>query len=325
MRRVRRFQASILIATILSTSCGNTTDWRIKSVAGMIAVRDAIFSTTSDNTSVFSESPEKLARRGFRWDDGSAIGYQPLLDDSTRSRIRSLPSALERAIQIADHIARGTNGCGGYDTDIALKYRWVVSGSGCCSDHTEIFLALAPEVSVIAREVETSGHAVVEVFDDGLSRWLLVDPTAAVIFEDSSARPLSILETRARIMADLPIRVRPFGTHVGASQAEADSVVTFYYGKPTAWKLSFASVALVWGSDVRSQSSTARTLHWLPLPARQLVAHVAGKRPPTFYLLDSISRSRLIRRSELRIAIACTLVLLAALVVLIATRLARRA
>jgi hypothetical protein len=70
-------------------------------------------------------------------------------------------------------------------------------GSGCCSDHTEVFLAFAAFVGITAREVHSTVHTTVEIFAPSIGSWVWFDPQFAIHAKDKeSGKPLSGLDIR---------------------------------------------------------------------------------------------------------------------------------
>jgi len=294
-----------------------TRDLEIRLRAQLVGVRDAIFSRVEKDSAFFEQPPKWLTDHGFRWEDSGVLEGHRLLDDSVALMLRTESDVIRRGMLLADHLARGTRGCGGLGTNIAAKYDWVRGGGGCCSDHTEIFLAIAAEVGLISREVENSGHAMVEVWDQRHKSWVLLDPTIAIRFDDDRGQPLSLLATRRRILDGTPPQVHWFGTAMGTNAHAADSLVQFYYGPKAAWPLKFAQLALVYGANVRVQSLFAGRVAYLGRSGGQLVAQLLGVRPLTVYLLDSSSRSILAWRDNVRVlgVVASTLLMLSVVLV----------
>ncbi len=78
---------------------------------------------------------------------------------------------------------------------------------GYCADYTQVFLMLANVVGVPAREWGFSfrgyggdGHAVVEIYDAALAKWIFLDVFNGFYVTGADGRPLSFLELRRGLL-----------------------------------------------------------------------------------------------------------------------------
>ncbi|MFI5212905.1 MAG: hypothetical protein ACHQU8_00080 [Gemmatimonadales bacterium] len=265
-----------------------------------VRIRGALFTRRENRASVFEEPPELLVRRGFLVDRPALIertGVELVrmagLADSLEL-IRQLPSDQDRAVALVHVLGSGRmrpdNGTCGSTWHLLEKLRLVRQAIGCCSDYVRVFLLLAPQVALTAREVSWELHTVAEFWDPRAGTWVLIDPQYA-IRANADGRPLSLLEIRDRTRAGEPIAWEFFGRGERHMQSTSDSLFVRLYAH-----LHMRDYVLLFGNNVLTQSSAEAKLAALPKPVRQAVLLLERAQPRFLALRDeynsSIDRAR---------------------------------
>jgi hypothetical protein len=249
----------------------------------LVDVRDWMFTRRVSDAQTIYVNPADLARFGFLYSDARAR-------TALRIELRAAP-AFAKGIDDADTTpdvimkaktlvrmmsAGGANGSCGLDGPLVPRLAAMKAGEGCCSDHTKGFLSLAAAVGLTAREIHTSRHGVVEIYDPGRHRWLMIDPMYAVMPRSADRRIyLTGEEWAAAMRRHEPLAYDFFGT--SPAQPADDRDRRF---RATYWDTSqFGSLVFTNGNNTAAVDALDQTLHWLPKPARQLVEHWRGVRP----------------------------------------------
>ncbi len=301
-RRITR--ASLLLLALLALLVV-----AVRAIAGTVPLLEAravMFSRYADRAR-FEAPPERLLAGGFRTDAGDdrrrwrdTLRVHPRLGASLDS-VADIPGAVPRAEALARLFSNwGTSaaGCGTLER-LADKIR----DTGCCSDHTEVFLALAPAAGLFAREVMFGVHGVVEVWDPERRRWAMIDPMLGERFEAPDGRTLSLLEVREAMLAGAPPARRAFRPGP-LSPTAAREVATYY--EP--WR--FETAAMTFGANVIAEDALRRRLAPLPLPATRVVGYALGVTPWYVALEDARTSADVARRRLARDAAWAALALL---------------
>lgn len=256
--------------------------------AMLLRVRDLAFSSYSRDTAELRLSPDAIQTRGFRTDspasiatlrarlERTALGHQ--LDSIAR-----IPSSIERAqslIRVA--FAPGPQvGCGSVN-DLYAKLDWVQHGGGCCSDYTEVFLALGRLVGVYARQANFAvDHTVASFFAPELGRWVFVDPFLGVMSRDSTGF-LSTQEVHSRAKPPLVFFGGPRQVH-SPDDKRLDDLNEV---------LSEDQLLVTWGNNVIEQDRQYGHLARLPKPIAQGIGFITGVRPEYRIFVPHFSATR---------------------------------
>jgi hypothetical protein len=268
----------------------------------LVMMRDLLFIDFETSPAIFSLMPEDLVARGFRTDSSE-------LRREWRKRISELECMsaelggietksvddIEKAKALVLLFSRaGGNGCGNID-NLFEKIKAISGSYGCCSDHTEVFMALSSIVGLNTREVITSLHSVNEIFDAKAKKWIFIDPQLALMARDDHQRYLSLFELRNRYMNGDNVQMEFFGRepHV---MSEADPRFQKYYGD----KSALTRIRMTFGNNVFANDKLRFRLWFLPKPIRHLVAHVKGILPPYRMYVDDFNCGELRRMQALR-------------------------
>jgi len=168
-------------------------------------------------------------------------------------------------------------GCGDKSYNLLENIDWVSRGHGCCSDHSQIFIALASMNGVFAREVHHKLHTFNEYWDSDLMKWVWIDPQFAIMARTETGGYMSFRELKENISVGSIIEWDFFGStkHVFASEPVDSSP----YYKPEA----FQSILMTNGNNVFGENDWAIQFSFLPKSARQLILLSTGVQPGYLY------------------------------------------
>lgn len=254
--------------------------------------RNALLSWTEHDPAWFEASPERLVDAGFRTDPPALVEeWRRRLDedvdylDGVRARLAPLPEIDRVKALVRLFSKNGGGGCGAYRDLLHNVVRvHAGSGSGCCSDHSQVFIALATWVGIFAREVHHTSHTFDEFWVSDPGQWVWVDPHYAILARDPDGAYLSLLELRRRYLSDEPVVFEFIGNRYHR----------FARVSPTSWPLydepeDFSTISLTWGNNVYEEDRFYRRLGSLPKAPSQLLGFLAGVKPPLMLYEDAHS------------------------------------
>lgn len=188
----------------------------------------------------------------------------------------------DKSLRIASHLIVHARNGGAAQSDLAGTYQTILAGGGYCADFTTVFIAMARQAGVFAREWAFSfdgygghGHALVEVWDNNSQRWRMLDVFHNFYAVDHVTRqPLSALAFRAHIAGDgSAVDIVRIGAGRDGFRSNA-ALYQYYRGGVDQWYLW-------WGNAVyRYDASPAtRLLGHLSRSGEQLLAIALGDHP----------------------------------------------
>jgi hypothetical protein len=102
---------------------------------------------------------------------------------------------LDSLKQIINSFSRTkASGCGTHSTNLMENFYWVKNGEGCCSDYSQVFLALLLSNGFNAREVHNLEHSFNEVYDKKNKKWIWIDSQYKLVAFNSVGELLSSYE-----------------------------------------------------------------------------------------------------------------------------------
>ncbi|MCS5636711.1 MAG: hypothetical protein NZ990_09355 [Myxococcota bacterium] len=277
----------------------------------LLEVRSALFTETVSVRGGFESSPE-ARQASFRVDSEETMrewversgGDIPYLDEilalegSATQRVRAMVPIFSRNGDV-DHCVDFR------DLSDTLQRIGTDDGYGCCSDHSQAFLALTSLSGMSAREMIHSDHVFAEFYEPDSGGWIWVDPQFALMARDEKGNYLSLLEIRDRYLTDEPIEFEFIGNAYHTLMGK-DPKRHHYYNEAS----DFAVYSATWGSNVFEQDAFDRRFGFLPISVRQLVGLVAGQFPGFRTLSDERSPlPEILRRRRERLLLGAGLVL----------------
>ncbi len=249
--------------------------------AGFILVREALFTEHLADPAVLDAPPSALTGNGFLDEDlrraelfrpGFAAARIPI-SDSTASAIDRA-----RALVLGFSVGGGAT-CGTFTGSLVEQALWLRSAQGCCSDHTEVFLALAPLARLSAREVRNADHTVVEIFDPRSREWVMVDPMGALLARDSSGRALSMHDLRRSLLARATVRWEMFGAGWRHPRDTTSAWFRTTYGVGSERDRIWSELMWTWGNNVYLQAAGRRSASRFGKAVEQLRGYASRERP----------------------------------------------
>lgn len=174
-------------------------------------------------------------------------------------------------------LAFSVNGGEGYDQneDILSKIRTIKDKKGLCSDHSEVFVALAIVTGMTPREIFNNGqHCFAEFFSEEKQKWIFVDPQLALLARDENGDYMSTTEMQEYYFSGKKIDFEFFGTsqHLCYNQPPGEHP---YYKDAK----NFEMITLSMGNNVFTVDKFNKKYKWLPKPVRQFFGMLSNTVP----------------------------------------------
>lgn len=275
---------------------------RLERKRELVEIRKMFFTRYVDDRSIATASPERLRELGYRTDSPEAIAAWreeivaklPYLQAIDADALPKDPIERAKAVVLLFSKNGGMGRCGLGDLATTLGLIAQGGGYGCCSDHSDAFVALGQAFGLVVRPVATEHHAVDEVFLPDAQRWVFVDPQYALMAHDEGGRSLGVFEIRERLRDGEPVRYEFFGTaehdfwpaRDGEPSWDRNRVASAYYLDFD----GFRDLRLSWGSNLVEQDRFDVRWHRWPLALRSFAAHVLRIAPVRVHYLDADSR-----------------------------------
>lgn len=256
----------------------------------LLAIRTALFTQTVDDRSAFQLSPENQPD-SFMFDSeatkaawleqfGADVDYMDdvlLLEGDEIERAKAIVLLFSRNGSV--------EGCGEFrDLADTLGRIGQDNGYGCCSDHSQSFLALASLSGMNAREMIDTEHVFAEFYHPKTKQWVWIDPQYALMARNESGRYLSLLEVRDNFLEGRPPEFEFFGNEYH-DLFGLDPHGHHYFNEAS----DFAVYSSAWGSNVFDQDAFNRRFGSLPIPVRQFLGLMTGDLPAFVTLSDGHS------------------------------------
>jgi hypothetical protein len=273
----------------------------------LVRMKLAIFSSFVSDREFFTGVVESEEIDRFRSDPEELI--QKYSEEIWRE-VGAIDTLANQAVPRAQSIVVSFSKNGGFDCGEPMaiveriKHVSEGDGNGCCSDHSEVFLALSAVYDLKAREVSAhSGHVFNEFFDSELKKWIFIDPQYAIMATDEGGEYLSLFEMRDRYQRDEVVEFQFFGNdhHKFANQDPHEH--PSYDAKD-----DFSFVMVTMGNNVFENDVFNQELHYLPKVLRQFIGMTVGPAPGYLVYHDSELADRFRRLRIGFFAIAATLV-----------------
>ena len=192
---------------------------------------------------------------------------------------------LDSVKQVVNLFSRnGGTGCGTHSNNLMKNFYWVKNGGGCCSDHSQVFLALLLSNGFVAREVHNLDHTFNEVYDRKNKKWIWIDSQFKLVAFNTSGVLLNMYEIFTYYLSDKKIVFSFFGDKNDA-----------LYGKDVNKTISNSSVGSNWskngfsvlyftnGNNVFRENYLNLKYSFLPREISQALYLAIGIRPNYLY------------------------------------------
>ena len=148
--------------------------------------------------------------------------------------------------------------------------------TGCCSDYTQVFIALSSASGFFAREVRIEGHVFAEVYLQTARKWVWVDPQFGMTANGSDRLPLSFLELRQKRLQREGIVFRDHRRGVDLLAGDISEDLKRFYAPAR-----FKKATMLLGNNVYAEYLLDMKLAELPKALRQVVGYVLSVKPTT--------------------------------------------
>jgi hypothetical protein len=266
------------------------------SLAGILVdIRNALFTKFVSQSSELETPPSELIKQGMLTDPPEERAkWKEILNNFVRyhdlfQQLDQTPSTVEKAELItlsfsrngSPHDADG-NPTNDYTNhaDLLFKICTIMEPRGCCSDHAQVFIALANVVGVDAMKV-TCAHTTCAFYCPEFQKWVWIDPQFALLAKMPNGQYMSPLEVRDANLKGQPFDYEFFGTpdHLFAKM---DPRSHEYY-RPETFCLDFG---VEWGNNELIRNKYDHRFLFLPKSIRQVFAIAFGLHPTYRYLDD---------------------------------------
>jgi hypothetical protein len=255
-----------------------------------IDTRFSFFTQFVDNVDVFSLKPDELQEGGLPF-----IYYKQkyLTDFFNENQIAAFK--FEDTIPFSERVQKivlsysknGGEGCGLYSDDLVKNIKWLHQddGHGCCSDHSQVFLAMCLVNRIFPREVHHKSHTFAEYFDPNEGKWVWVDSQYCLMAKDEVGNFMGLNEIYSYMHQRRPVKWVFFGNENHAFYRKAISSEITNYFNPE----EFEVLTMTLGNNVFAQDYYNKKLHFLPKELRQSLLLIIGIQP-TYLMFDPTDR-----------------------------------
>ena len=248
-----------------------------------VDLRFALFSNFIGTSDFFKTNPDVLCTTSvpnFKSFKQKYLDEVLLKNEIVPIAFSDNPPLIERVKAIVGTYSKsGGEGCGNYSNDLVENIKWLMKddGHGCCSDHSQAFVALCLSNKIFAREVHHSKHTFNEYFDDKKQKWIWIDSQCCLLAKDTIANEyLSLIEIREHFEAKKKIHWEFFGTKANklSNPEKLTSILNEYYIEQP-----FDVILMTLGNNVYEVNYYNRKLQHLPKEIQQLSLLSVGIQP----------------------------------------------
>ncbi len=262
-----------------------------------VDIKLSLFSTFINNAKELQGSPEKLSELGFLYDKSQFSSDFNSIDSTIlyKYKLSIVTSNLNLVKKIVNSFSKGqsSDGCGFYSQDIIKNIEWVSQKHGCCSDYSQVFIALANLNGIFAREVHHESHTFNEYWDKDLNKWVWVDPNFLLMAKDEKGKYLSLFEIRDYFFSGKIPNWEFIGNENEIFFKNSASEHNYY--KPN----QFQTLIYTNGNNVFQESEWNLKLNILPKEIRQFVLYIFKKIPRTILVGENSQKLNYFKRLNL--------------------------
>lgn len=244
-------------------------------IADDLSYFDSPYDEINKEKPIFRSYKEKYVRQVLENHKIEPIAF----DDSISYALRA------KAISLS-FSQNGGEGCGQFSDDLIKNIKWLTEKHGCCSDHSQVFIALCLSNNIFAREVHHNSHTFNEFYDKKLQKWIWIDSQYCLMAKDSSSNNyLSLHEIYNSIKENKAIFWDFFGKEIHRLYGQKDYAKAISYYNSD--EFNFISMTL--GNNVFEVDHYNRKLNFLPQEVKQLILLTLGIQP-SYLVYDPLNR-----------------------------------
>ena len=192
---------------------------------------------------------------------------------------------LDSVKQIVNLFSRnGGPGCGIHSNNLMENFYWVKNGGGCCSDHSQVFLALLLSNGFIAREVHNLEHTFNEVYDRKNKKWIWIDSQFKLVAYNTSGELLNLYEIFEYYQSGKMINFSFFGDKNDAFYGKDVNKTISNSSDGSYWsKAGFSVLFFTNGNNIFRENYLNLKYSFLPREINQALFLALGMRPNYLY------------------------------------------
>jgi hypothetical protein len=245
-----------------------------------VNVRFALFSSYTQNLSDFEYNPTELKN--------GALDFVYFKEKYIKNILEThaiAPFAFADSINYRDRVKKialtysknGGPGCGANSDDLVKNIKWLSedNGHGCCSDHSQAFIALCLINNIFAREVHHKSHTFNEFFDPQLQKWVWIDTQYCLMAQNEIGQYLSLKEIFLYSKENKKIEWAFFGTPLHKLYNTSDYKRITNYFTPQ----EFSLILMTLGNNVFEVDYYNQKYAWVSQELRQFLLLSIHKQP----------------------------------------------
>ena len=192
---------------------------------------------------------------------------------------------LDSLKQIVNLFSRnGGSGCGAHSKNLMENFYWVKNGGGCCSDHSQVFLAILLSNGFVAREVHNLEHTFNEVYDRKNKKWIWIDSQFKLVAFNTSGVLLNMYEIFTYYQSNKKIIFSFFGDKNDALYGKDVNKTISNSSEGRYWsKNGFSVLFFTNGNNVFRENYLNLKYSFLPREISQALYLAIGIRPNYLY------------------------------------------
>lgn len=192
---------------------------------------------------------------------------------------------LDSLKQIVNLFSRnGGPGCGAHSKNLMENFFWVKNGGGCCSDHSQVFLAILLSNGFVAREVHNLKHTFNEVYDRKNKKWIWIDSQFKLVAFNTSGVLLNMYEIFTYYQSNKKIIFSFFGDKNDALYGKDVNKTISNSSDGSNWsKNDFSVLFFTNGNNVFRENYLNLKYFFLPREISQTIFLALGMRPNYLY------------------------------------------
>ncbi len=259
-----------------------------------VDIRLSIFSIFDDSIRGLQVAPEKLNKYGFLYakspDDfefkrnsfDKLKGYKILNFENDNDLVKQIVFSYSKGPSI--------DGCGFYSQDIMRNIKWVSQNHGCCSDYSQVFIALAELNGLFAREVHHQSHTFNEYWDRNLEKWVWLDANLLLMAKAENNKYLSLYEIREYLLQGKTPKWEYLGNENQKFFKNSPSEHHYYRSS------EFQTLIYTNGNNVFQESDWNLKLKYFPKEVRQFILYTLKKMPEIIIVGEDSEKSRYFKK-----------------------------
>jgi hypothetical protein len=173
---------------------------------------------------------------------------------------------------------KSSYGCGQFTYNLDLNINNVLKGNGCCSDFSQVFMAICNQNKLNVCEINNSNHTFNEVSDLNNKKKIWIDTENKLFAKDENGNFLSTIEIYDNFK---------LGNKILLYSLNKDLELTKIHSSPLFTRNSFDFLVLTNVNDVVHEDEIVRSYNFLPKELINIVIILKYKYPRYFIFDDS--------------------------------------